>query len=133
MDLILDNLAVGSAADAWSRPPDVRAMLCVAEEHQLPDRVPGSRVPIRDMRPIPAEQILQAVYWLRETLPDGRVLVFCNAGVGRSSSIAVAYLSCVEGLGFGAAVELVARRHPGMSILPDLILGVEEVRRRLSS
>jgi hypothetical protein len=27
----------------------------------------------------------------------------------------------------------VARRHPGMSILPDLILGVEEVRRRLSS
>jgi hypothetical protein len=133
MDLILDHLAVGSAADAGSRPADVGAMLCVAEERELPPGASGAKVPIRDMQPIPPGQLLDALEWLAENVPARRVLVFCNAGVGRSSSVAVAYLCCVRGLGFGAAVEHVARRHPGMSVLPDLILGVDEVRRRMGA
>ncbi|MGD2083004.1 MAG: dual specificity protein phosphatase [Chromatiales bacterium] len=131
MDLIIDHLAVGSADDAWSLPTGMDAMLCVAEERELPPGVAGAKVPIRDMQPIPPGQLLEAVEWLSDAVPDRCVLVFCNAGVGRSSSVAVAYLSCVERLGFGAAVERVARRHPRMSLLPDLILGVDEVRRRL--
>ena len=37
----------------------------------------------------------------------------------------VAYLCCSLGLDFGEAVERVARKRPYMSILPDLILGVD--------
>ncbi|NIP74075.1 MAG: dual specificity protein phosphatase family protein [Gammaproteobacteria bacterium] len=133
MDLILDNLAVGSAQDGASPPADVGALLCVAAEINTPDAGrPFCKVPIVDMQPIPPAQLQEAVEWIRNHITDHRVLVFCNAGVGRSSSVAVAYLCSVAGFGFGEAVEWVARRHPHMSILPDLIGGVDEVARRLS-
>lgn len=54
MDLLLDHLAVGSAKDAWGRPPAVDAMLCVAEEIDLPPGISVAyKVPVRDMQPIP--------------------------------------------------------------------------------
>lgn len=133
MDFILDNLAVGSAQDGASPPVDVGALLCVAAEIDVPagGRL-SHKVPIIDMQPIPVGQLQEAVEWIRDHVADQRVLVFCNAGVGRSSSVAVAYLCSVAGYGFGEAVEWVARRHPHMSILPDLVIGVDELARRLN-
>lgn len=78
MEFILDNLAVGSAQDALNPPPAITALLCVAEELDLP--AAGflyHKVPVADMRPIPAEQLCVAVEWLRENLKGNRVLVFC--------------------------------------------------------
>jgi len=129
MDLILDHLAIGSATDAWQRPAEVDAMLCVAEEIDLPPGVTVAlKVPVRDMQPIPAAQLAEAIDWLDRHVADRRILVFCNAGVGRSTSTVVGYLCCRLGYGFGDAVEFVARRRPYMSILPDLLLTIEEVQ-----
>ena len=130
MDFILHRLAVGSVRDAKACPEDIDAMLCVAAECALPPcPVTTHKIPMLDMQPIPVEQLREAVGWIRERLGRERVLVYCNAGVGRSSSVAVAYLCCSLGLSFGEAVERVARKRPYMSILPELILGVEELCR----
>ena len=129
MEFILDNLAVGSAQDALNPPPAITALLCVAEELDLP--ATGrlyQKVPISDMRPIPAEQLREAVEWLRENLKGNRVLVFCNGGVGRSPSVVIAYLCCVLGLGFGEAVEFAARKKPYISTLPELITSIDRIR-----
>jgi protein-tyrosine phosphatase len=131
MDFILDHLAIGSAQDAWERPADVDAMLCVAEEIDLPPGIAVShKVPVRDMQPIPPAQLGEALDWIDRYVSDRRILVFCNAGVGRSTSTVVGYLCCRRGYGFGEAVEFVARRRPYMSILPNLLPTIEEVQRR---
>ena len=129
VEFILDNLAIGSAHDARNPPPSITALLCVAGELDLPaeGRI-YHKVPIADMRPIPAEQLREAVWWLRENLEGNRVMVFCNGGVGRSPSVVIAYLCCVLGLGFGEAVEFAARRKPYISILPDLITSIDLIR-----
>jgi protein-tyrosine phosphatase len=128
VDFILDNLAIGSAADAWSGLTTVDALLCVAQEIELPPRfVVSHKVAIVDMQPIPAEQIADAVSWIDAMIGRYRILVFCNAGVGRSSSCVIAYLCCKRGFGFGEAVEFVARRRPYISILPNLLLTIEAV------
>jgi protein-tyrosine phosphatase len=80
------------------------------------------------MRPIPVEQLREAVAWLRENLEGNMVLVFCNGGVGRSPSVVIAYLCCVLGLGFGEAVEFAARKKPYISTLPDLITSIDQIR-----
>jgi protein-tyrosine phosphatase len=133
MDFILEHLAIGNATEAWSKPVEVDSLLCVAQEVALP---PGyeviHKVPILDMQPIPARQIFEAVSWIDQHIAKRRILVFCNAGVGRSSSCVIAYLCCKEGLGFGEAVEFVARRRPYMSILPNLLLSIEEVQAMLT-
>lgn len=129
MEFILANLAVGSTQDALNPPPSITALLCVAEELDLPaeGRI-YHKVPIADMRPIPAEQLREAVEWLRENLKGNMVMVFCNGGVGRSPSVVIAYLCCVLGLGFGEAVEFAARKKPYISTLPDLITSIDQIR-----
>lgn len=128
MDYILDRLAVGAWEEALAPPPQITALLGVAEEKDLRTGLLYHKVPIADMRPIPPPQLAEAVAWLRDHIAGHRILLFCNAGVGRSPSVAVAFLCLERGLGFGEAVEFVARRHPGMSTLPMLIRTIEEVR-----
>lgn len=133
MTFILPHLAVGTHEEAGSRPSEIDAYLCVAAEKDVPE--PGKlayKVPIVDMQPIPAGQLREAVEWIRDHIAMNRILVFCNAGVGRSPSVVVAYLCCVEGYSFGRAVEFVARRKPAMSILPELITSIEEVKRLMA-
>lgn len=128
MDFVTDRLALGNAADA-AAPAGVTALLCVAEELSAPPtRLRFHRVPIPDFQPIPAVRLAEAVEWI-EALPLAeRVLVYCNAGVGRSTSVVVGYLCIAQGMGFGQAVELVARRRPHMSIVPGLLTAIERVR-----
>jgi protein-tyrosine phosphatase len=52
--------------------------------------------------------------------------------VGRSPSVVVAYLVCVEGYGYGEAVEFVAAKKPYMSTLPNLILSIERLKEMIS-
>lgn len=135
MDFVLDRLALGNAADAVS-PAGVDALLCVAAELGAPllDGLRFHKVPIVDFRPLPATQLGEAVEWIETQARSGRVLVYCNAGVGRSTSVVVGYLCVARGMGFGQAVEFVARRRPHMSILPELVTAIDRLRavRRIS-
>jgi protein-tyrosine phosphatase len=133
MIYILDNLAVGDYQEALQPPPEITALLCVAEEHDVDH--PGlhcHKVPVMDMKAIPVPLLKSAVEWIIANIKTQRIMVFCHGGVGRSPSVIVAYLCCVHGLGFGEAVEFVATRKPRMSILPNLILRIAEVKRLLA-
>ena len=130
---ILPHLTVGPYEEALSPPEEIDALLNVAEEHPLPetDRV-ARKVPMTDMQPIPVDQLEAAVRWIDRHIGDHHIYLFCNAGVGRSPSVAVAYLCCVRDQSFGEAVEHVARRKPNMSTLPNLIERIESIRARLN-
>ncbi len=131
MKFILDNLAIGNFQEAQAPHPEIDALLCVAQEIDLTpvDRL-YCKVPIVDMQPIPAGELREAVEFIAVNISAHKILVFCNAGVGRSPSVVVAYLCCKLGYGFGQAVEHVARCKPFMSILPNLILSIEELRKQ---
>ena len=134
MDYILDNLAIGNAREAQSPPSSIDALLCVAWEiDAVAPGVSFHKVPIIDMQPIPPEQLHDAVRWIHAHIGKNRILVFCNAGVGRSSSVVVAYLCGFCDFGFGAAVEFVARKRPYMSILPNLVLSIDEMKTALQT
>jgi protein-tyrosine phosphatase len=129
MDFILENVAIGEYEEAVSPSPEITALLCVAEERNLSSpTLPYHKVPIIDMRPIPTEQLRDALQWIHRVTSGGnRVLVFCNLGTGRSPSVVISYLCCREHYSFGQAVEMVACKRPNISILPKLILSIEEI------
>ena len=132
MDFILDNLAIGNAQEAAQPPGEITALLCVAQEINIQEIVRIQyKVPIIDMQPIPARQLREAVEWIMENIALQTILVFCNAGVGRSSSVVIAYLCAVLDFGFGEAVEYVATKRPYMSILPNLLLSIQQVKSLL--
>ncbi|HKJ76101.1 MAG TPA: dual specificity protein phosphatase [Gammaproteobacteria bacterium] len=134
LDFVHPRLAIGDAGAAATNPGRFAAGLCVAEEIALPGGFRAAhKVPIVDMQPIPERQLQEAVEWLRAWIGEGPLLVFCNAGVGRSSSVVVGYFCTVLGYRFGDAVEHVARRHPNMSLLPFLLPTIEAVRERLGT
>jgi hypothetical protein len=71
MIFILPNLAVGTREEAGNRPPGIDALLCVAAEKDIPALgMPGHKVPIVDMQPIPAEQLREAVEWIRDHITE---------------------------------------------------------------
>jgi protein-tyrosine phosphatase len=131
---LIDHLSVGPYDEALSPPDDIGALLNVAEEHDLPatDRI-THKVPVTDMQPIPVDQLEEAVRWIDAHIDDNHIYLFCNAGVGRSPSVAVSYLCCYRGYTFGEAVEYVARRKSDVSTLPELIDRIEAVRARLDA
>jgi protein-tyrosine phosphatase len=132
MDFILENLAIGNVEEAGMPSPEINALLCVAQEKDLdPARCSYHKVPIIDMQPIPAEQMKDAVDWIRRNIESHRIMVFCNAGIGRSPSIVIGYLCCMLDYSFGEAVEYVATRRPIMSILPYLITTISDVKTRM--
>jgi len=131
MHYILNNIAIGQYTEVLEPPAEISALLNVAEEHDIENaRILYHKIPIADMRPMPSEQMAEAVGWIKEHSPTYRILVFCNAGVGRSPSVVIGYLCCVLGFGFGEAAEYVARANPNISILPGLIKTIEEVGSR---
>ena len=80
------------------------------------------------MRPIPSGQMNEAVQWIRSYRGPYKIMVFCNAGVGRSPSIVIGYLCCFGGYSFGDAVEFVTKMKPGISLLPDLVKTIDAVK-----
>ena len=133
IDYIFNNLAIGNVEDARSAPSTITALLCVAEEVRFPDlgRL-FHKIPIIDMQPIPEAQLKEAVEWINTHRSNHRLLVFCNAGVGRSPSVVVGYLCSILGYGFGEAVEFIARKRPYISTLPDLVTTIDMVKMRFT-
>jgi protein-tyrosine phosphatase len=131
MKFIVENLAVGSYEDALRPPSEIKALLNVAQERDIETKLLYYKVPIADMKPIPVAQLKEAVEWIRAHIDSYKILVFCNAGVGRSPSVVIGYLCCFRGLGFDNAVALVTKRKPDISILPRLIQSIQDVKRSI--
>lgn len=132
MHMINKRLLVGNADEAKNPPPQVEAILMVAEEQNVtvPSRVIYSKIPLKEFGEPAVSAVYEAVQWIEAHLPDHRLMVCCRAGMGRSVSVVIAYLCCAEGMTYADALKLALTRRPGGMPLPHLDEVIEQVRRR---
>jgi protein-tyrosine phosphatase len=130
MHQITDRLFVGNIYDSAQPPAQISALLLVAEEYQLeaPNWLITSRIPLKDFGEADPSVLADAVSWVEQHIADHRVMVCCRAGMGRSVSVAMAYLCCVEGMAYADVLKLVLAKRPGALPLPKLEAGIEQVR-----
>jgi protein-tyrosine phosphatase len=130
MHFITESLLVGNINDASEPPPQISAVLLVAAEFTV--RPPGwllfGRIPFSEYAEAEPQLLDQAVNWVERHLSDNRVMVCCRAGMGRSVSVAMAYLCCVQGMTYAEVLKLVMRRRPGAMPLPKLEEAIAQVR-----
>jgi protein-tyrosine phosphatase len=130
--MINKRLLVGNADDAKNPPPQVSAVLMVAEEQNVtvPSRIVYAKIPLKEFGEPSAASLRQAVEWMEAHISDHRLMVCCRMGIGRSVSVVIAYLCCVEGMSYADAVKLVLTRRPGGVPLPRLEKITEALRHR---
>jgi protein-tyrosine phosphatase len=130
MHFITENLLVGNINDATEPPPQISAVLLVAAEFavQPPSWFLFGRVPFSEYAEAEPALLDRAVSWVEQHLSDNRVMVCCRAGMGRSVSVVMAYLCCVEGMTYTEVLKLVMRRRPGAMPLPKLEEAIAQVR-----
>ena len=109
----------------------VGTLLLVAEEFTITPAtwVDYHRIPFREFAKVDPAKLAEAVQWLEPRAPKGRTLVCCRAGMGRSVSVIMAYLCCVEGKTYDEVLRLVMARRPGAMPLPNLQVAIEQVRQ----
>jgi protein-tyrosine phosphatase len=130
MHLITETLLVGNINDAKEPPVKIGALLLVAAEYTLesPGRLPYGRIPFSEYAEAEPLLLDRAVSWVEQHLSDHRVMVCCRAGMGRSVSVVMAYLCCVQGMTYADVLKLVMRRRPGAMPLPNLEDAINQVR-----
>ena len=130
--MINKRLLVGNVDDAKNPPPQVSAVLMVAEEQNVtvPSRIVYAKIPLKEFGEPAAASLYEAVEWIAAHVADNRLMVCCRVGMGRSVSVVIAYLCCVEGMAYPDAVKLVLARRPGGTPLPRLQEIIEDVRCR---
>ena len=132
MYYILDRLAVGAVTDALNLPKEITALLNCTEEHDTSrEGIDYLKIPLVDFEPINPECIPRAVEWIKDKIVSHRILVHCNAGIGRSSSIAVCYLYEI-GFSFEEAVKLVKKKNP-LALPHRELRSAIMISRRISS
>ena len=131
MHMITDNLLVGSIDDAQGPPEVVSTLLLVAEEFAITPAawVDYHRIPFREFAKVDPAKLAEAMRWLEPRASKGMTLVCCRAGMGRSVSVVMAYLCCVEGRTYDEVLKLVMARRPGAMPLPNLQVAIEQVRQ----
>src|SRR5689334_22963500 len=129
MRLITDRLLVGNINDAMQPPVQIGALLLVAEEYTIdaPKWLAYGKIPFKDFGEADPKRLAEAVRWVEQHLTDNRVMVCCRAGMGRSVSVAMAYLCCVEKMDYPNVLKLVTTRRPGAMPLPKLEHTIERV------
>ncbi len=132
MHMINKRLLVGNADDARNPPPQVSAVLMVAEEQNVtvPSRVIYAKIPLKEFGEPAASALYEAVEWIAAHVADNRLMVCCRVGMGRSVSVVIAYLCCAEGMAYADAVKLVLTRRPGGMPLPRLQESIQDVCRQ---
>ena len=130
MHMITEKLLVGNINDAKEPPVKIGALLLVAAEYTLesPGRLPYGRIPFSEYAEAEPLLLDRAVSWVEQHLSDYRVMVCCRAGMGRSVSVVMAYLCCVQGMTYADVLKLVMRRRPGAMPLPNLEDAINQVR-----
>jgi protein-tyrosine phosphatase len=129
MHLITDRLLVGNINDAMQPPVQIGALLLVAEEYTIdaPKWLAYGKIPFKDFGEADPKRLADAVRWVEQHLTDNRVMVCCRAGMGRSVSVVMAYLCCVEHMAYADVLKLVLTRRPGAMPLPNLEDAIERV------
>lgn len=130
MHFITDNLLVGNISDATDPPPQISAVLLVAAEFALqpPSWLLFGRIPFSEYAEAEPALLDRAVSWIEQHPSGNRVMICCRAGMGRSVSVAMAYLCCVQGMTYTEVLKLVMRRRPGAMPLPKLEEAIAQVR-----
>ena len=130
MHMITENLLVGNINDAREPPVKIGALLLVAAEYVLesPDWLISGRIPFSEYAEAEPLLLDQAVSWVEQHHSSNRVMVCCRAGMGRSVSVVMAYLCCVQGMEYAEVLKLVMRRRPGAMPLPNLEKAITQVR-----
>src|ERR1051326_4798204 len=130
MHLITETLLVGNIHDAKAPPLKIGALLLVAAEYTLesPDGLTSCRIPFLEYAEAKPLLLDRAVSWIERHMSERRVLVCCRAGMGRSVSVVMAYLCCVEGMAYAEVLKLVLERRPGAMPLPKLEEAITQVR-----
>ena len=126
------QLSIGEQADAASPPSGITAVLWTALDIPLlpPPNVVFARLPLREYTEPDPIDLEIGVTWLARHLPEHHILVACRQGFGRSPSIVIAYLCCMQGLSFEEAQNLVAQKRPGTTPLPYLDSAIEQLQVR---
>ncbi len=127
---IADHLYIGEQVDAQSPPPFISAVFWTALDPPLtapPDIVFG-RLPLKEYTEPDLIDFEMGIQWLARHLPEHNILVACRVGLGRSPSLIIAYLCCVQNLSFAEAQELVTRKRPGTTTLPHLASLIEQLQ-----
>ncbi len=133
MDNILGSLYIGNIDDAHTPPSVISALLWTALESKLdppPKDIVLGRIPLREYTEAVPMDIDSAITWLEQHLPKHQILVACRAGMGRSVSVIVAYLCCVQGMSYEKAVAFLRERREGTTPLPRLEHTIEKVKQR---
>jgi protein-tyrosine phosphatase len=130
MHLITETLMVGNINDAREPPAKIGALLLVAAEYTLepPSWLLYGRIPFAEFAEAEPVSLDRAVNWVEQHLSDHRVMVCCRAGMGRSVSVVMAYLCCVEGMTYTEVLKVVMMRRPGAMPLPMLEEAITQVR-----
>jgi protein-tyrosine phosphatase len=130
MHFITETLLVGNVNDAGTPPLQINAVLQVAAEFtaQPPSRLSSGRIPFSEYAEAEPLLLDQAVSWIERHHPGNRVMVCCRAGMGRSVSVVMAYLCCVQGMTYAEVLKLVMARRPGATPLPKLEDAISQVR-----
>lgn len=130
MHQITDKLFVGNINDARQPPAQVSAVLLVAEEFTVdsPAWLNSGRIPFKEYGEADPAVLARAVQWVERHVADNRVMVCCRAGMGRSVSVVMAYLCCVEGMDYIDVLKLVMARRPGATPLPNLQDAIRQVQ-----
>lgn len=130
MHLITDSLLVGNLDDAQDPPPVIGGLLFVAEEYAIrpPEWMDYARIPFKEFATPHPDLLAKAVQWIEDHVHHTRVMVCCRAGMGRSVSVVIAYLCCVQDMEYDSALKLVKTRRPGALPLPALKEVIDEVR-----
>jgi len=130
MHLITETLLVGNINDAKEPPVKIGALLLVAAEYTLesPGRLPYGRIPFSEYAEAEPLLLDRAVSWIERHMSERPVMVCCRAGMGRSVSVVMAYLCCVEGMAYAEVLKLVLKRRPGAMPLPKLEEAIIQVR-----
>jgi protein-tyrosine phosphatase len=130
MHWITESLLVGNINDASEPPLQVGAVLLVAAEFtiQPPSWLRYGRIPFSEYAEAEPLLLDRAVSWVEEHISANRTMVCCRAGMGRSVSVVMAYLCCVQGMTYEQVFKLVMTRRPGAMPLPNLEEAIAQVR-----
>ena len=130
MHSITETLLVGNINDAIEPPQQISAVLLVAAEFtiQPPSWLLYGRIPFSEYAEAEPLLLDQAVSWVEQHLSSNRVMVCCRAGMGRSVSVVMAYLCCVQGMTYDEVLKLVMNRRPGAMPLPNIEKAITHVR-----
>ena len=117
--------------DAQSPPPTISAILWTALDLKLlqPKDILLGRIPLREYTEADPMDIESALEWLERHLPHHQILVACRAGMGRSVSVVIAYLCCIQNMPYEEAVAFVRKRRHGATPLPRLEQTIEKVKK----